>query len=183
MAREGWICQGGQRARIGLAWLCYAKNGVVFADDPLSAVDSVVAAHLFDRFICGFLRGRTRILATHQTQFLHRADRVVVIDAGMIEAVGSWDGFDAQLQQRLIFHKGAEGASDTEEEVSSSEKRKRTIGGGRTKEDCPDYTAAGTASSEGGVASASTSTVGKEESTEGVVLLSTYKLVSMRMPV
>lgn len=49
-------------------------------DDPLSAVDTRVARHLYNKCIIEYLRDKTRILVTHQLQFLKRADNIVVLD-------------------------------------------------------------------------------------------------------
>eukprot|EP00388_Colpodella_angusta_P047838 GDKK01074132.1.p1 GENE.GDKK01074132.1~~GDKK01074132.1.p1 ORF type:complete len:722 (-),score=75.64 GDKK01074132.1:181-2289(-) len=46
-------------------------------DDPLSAVDAHVCKRLFEDCILGFMKGRTRILVTHQTQYLNRCEQVV----------------------------------------------------------------------------------------------------------
>jgi ABC-type polar amino acid transport system ATPase subunit len=49
-------------------------------DDPLSAVDPAVGQHLFRRCIAGpLMAGRTRLLVTHQTQFLPRCRRVLTL--------------------------------------------------------------------------------------------------------
>jgi ATP-binding cassette subfamily C (CFTR/MRP) protein 4 len=56
-------------------------------DDPLSAVDPRVARHLFDQVICGVLRGKPRILVTHQLQFVRHCDRVLVLEGGRMVAL------------------------------------------------------------------------------------------------
>eukprot|EP00116_Pleurobrachia_bachei_P010225 sb/3470487/ len=48
-------------------------------DDPLSAVDSRCARHIFNRLIKRSLANRTIILVTHATQFLNSVDRIVVM--------------------------------------------------------------------------------------------------------
>lgn len=48
-------------------------------DDPLSAVDIRVGHHLFDDCICGFLEGKTRVLVTHQLQYLRMADDIIIL--------------------------------------------------------------------------------------------------------
>jgi ABC-type nitrate/sulfonate/bicarbonate transport system ATPase subunit len=66
------IYPGGQRARISLARAIYSDDVDCFLlDDPLSAVDAKVASILFRDAICGHLAGKTRVLVTHQTQFLN----------------------------------------------------------------------------------------------------------------
>lgn len=74
----------------------YAQNGcntgadTYLLDDPLSAVDAHVASHLFERCIKGTLAGTTRVLVTHQLQFLPAADVVVLLAGGRITAAGSY---------------------------------------------------------------------------------------------
>ena len=70
---------GGQKARICLARTLYAEPDVYLLDDPLSAVDPKVSAELMERTIAGHLKGRTRILVTHQLHVLHNADRIVYL--------------------------------------------------------------------------------------------------------
>ena len=87
VGEKGLTLSGGQAARLALARCVYAcgigRCRLALLDDPLSAVDPKVADHLvadciIDRLCrqlhCGVL------LATHQRQFLDRADRVIVLD-------------------------------------------------------------------------------------------------------
>ena len=55
-------------------------------DDPLSAVDPRVGRVLFDRCISntGLLAGATRLLVTHQRQFLSGCDSVIVLRDGSV---------------------------------------------------------------------------------------------------
>jgi hypothetical protein len=43
-----------------------------------------VATWLFERCILGMMAGRTRVLVTHQIQFLSKADLVVVMHEGKV---------------------------------------------------------------------------------------------------
>jgi ABC-type multidrug transport system ATPase subunit len=55
---------------------------VVLLDDPLSAVDSSVAEHIFQKLIVEFLSDRTRVLVTHQISLcMQHADSVVYTDS------------------------------------------------------------------------------------------------------
>lgn len=90
---------GGQRHRVALARACYTQSDIALLDDPLSAVDTHVGSHLFSNCICGFLRDRTRVLATHQMQYLPEADWVVVMEAGKISHQGRYAMEVATIQQ------------------------------------------------------------------------------------
>ena len=49
VGERGVTLSGGQKARVNLARALYRKADVYLLDDPLSAVDTVVANHLFDK--------------------------------------------------------------------------------------------------------------------------------------
>jgi ABC-type multidrug transport system fused ATPase/permease subunit len=72
----GGNISGGQKQRVALARACYQDADVYLFDDPLSAVDPEVGAHIFRNCICGLLRGKTRVLVTHGLNFLADADQV-----------------------------------------------------------------------------------------------------------
>ncbi|XP_036142954.1 multidrug resistance-associated protein 4 isoform X2 [Monomorium pharaonis] len=88
---RGVSLSGGQRARINLARAVYRQADLYLLDDPLSAVDTHVARHLYSECITNYLHGKTRILVTHQLQFLKRADHIVVLDQGFLKMQGSYD--------------------------------------------------------------------------------------------
>ena len=73
IGEKGVNLSGGQKQRVALARACYARADVVLLDDPLSAVDTHVGRHLLDSCICGLLRGKTRVLVTHQLMALASA--------------------------------------------------------------------------------------------------------------
>jgi ABC-type multidrug transport system fused ATPase/permease subunit len=54
----------------------------------LSAVDVHVARHLFSHCIRGILKYKTRLVCTHQIQFIEQADYIILIDNGRIIRAG-----------------------------------------------------------------------------------------------
>lgn len=58
----------------------YRDVDIYLLDDPLSAVDTRVAKRLFEDCINGYLKDKTRILVTHQIQFLKNADGIICLD-------------------------------------------------------------------------------------------------------
>ena len=76
--------------RISLARACYAGADVYLLDDPLSAVDSHVARHLFEQCIVGALSGSSRVLVTHKLELLPHADHVVVMRDGRAVFQGTY---------------------------------------------------------------------------------------------
>lgn len=61
-------------------------------DDPLSALDAHVAEHVFNQCVLGAMKGKARILVTHQVGFLSSADHVVALRDGAIVASGESSG-------------------------------------------------------------------------------------------
>ncbi|MBM3569307.1 MAG: putative 2-aminoethylphosphonate ABC transporter ATP-binding protein [Alphaproteobacteria bacterium] len=82
---------GGQQQRVALARALAPSPGLLLLDEPLSALDALVRVHL-RREIKALQRrlGVTTIMVTHdQEEALTMADRIVVMDHGVIEQVGS----------------------------------------------------------------------------------------------
>ncbi|XP_030838050.1 multidrug resistance-associated protein 4 [Strongylocentrotus purpuratus] len=88
---RGITLSGGQRARVSLARAVYREADAYLLDDPLSAVDTAVGRHLFDKCIKGHLRDKLVVLVTHQLQYLDAADCIVVLKDGEMVACGSFE--------------------------------------------------------------------------------------------
>ena len=70
-------------------------------DDPLSAVDSHVGQHLFQHCLGSLLATKTRVLVTHQLQFLPGADKIVILSQGRISQSGTYQQLvDAGIEFR-----------------------------------------------------------------------------------
>ena len=89
VGERGITLSGGQKARVTLARALYKDFNVYLLDDPISAVDAHVAAHIYKHCIRGFLRHKTVILCTHHVQYLKEADLVLSLEEGKIAAIGS----------------------------------------------------------------------------------------------
>ncbi|KAG6460722.1 hypothetical protein O3G_MSEX012179 [Manduca sexta] len=95
VGERGVSLSGGQRARISLARAVYKRADIYLLDDPLSAVDAHVGRHLFESCVVGYLRNTTRILVTHQLQFLRDVDQIIILKNGAIAAAGNFDTLSA----------------------------------------------------------------------------------------
>jgi ABC-type multidrug transport system fused ATPase/permease subunit len=104
IGERGVNLSGGQKARVGLARAVFQQADVYLLDDPLSAVDAHVAAHLWSNVLSssgegrdgGLLATKTRLLVTHNLSFLQQADRVLVV--GYKEGVDAASGSDGEQQ-------------------------------------------------------------------------------------
>eukprot|EP00472_Partenskyella_glossopodia_P010875 CAMPEP_0197538404 /NCGR_PEP_ID=MMETSP1318-20131121/59626_1 /TAXON_ID=552666 /ORGANISM="Partenskyella glossopodia, Strain RCC365" /LENGTH=1460 /DNA_ID=CAMNT_0043096805 /DNA_START=205 /DNA_END=4587 /DNA_ORIENTATION=+ len=82
IGEQGINLSGGQKQRVALARAVYSDADIYLLDDPLSAVDQHVAAHIFFCCINHHLKDKAIVLATHQVQFLKYSDRIVVLEDG-----------------------------------------------------------------------------------------------------
>ena len=103
---KGVNLSGGQRARVALARAVYGDSDLYLFDDCLAALDAVVAQRVFVRCMSddGLLRGRTRVLVTHQTHFLYQAQQIVLLDGGRVKANGTWAEMVSQPDVRDTMH-------------------------------------------------------------------------------
>ncbi|WAR29823.1 MRP1-like protein [Mya arenaria] len=90
---SGINISGGQKQRVSLARAVYNNADVYFLDDPLSAVDSHVGKHLFEKVVGrnGILKNKTRILVTHGIHWLPFVDRILVLSRGGISETGTYE--------------------------------------------------------------------------------------------
>lgn len=90
IGEKGINLSGGQKARVSLARAVYADCDIVLMDDPISALDANVRKQIFKQVFQGLLATKTRILVTHAVDFLHLADKIIVMNQGEVQAVGSY---------------------------------------------------------------------------------------------
>ena len=94
IGERGLSLSGGQRQRIALARAMLRDPAILILDEATSAVDIQDEA-LIRKAIEEFSRGRTTFLITHSLGSLQFADRIVLMNAGRVEAVGT----DAELRK------------------------------------------------------------------------------------
>ena len=102
IGEKGINLSGGQKHRIALARACYSDADLYLLDDPLSAVDSHVAKHIFSKVLSekkGFLKGKTCLLVTNNLSILPKVDKIIVLKAGKISESGTYN--------QLMDNKGA----------------------------------------------------------------------------
>uniref|UniRef100_A0A8C0EXE5 MRP3 protein n=1 Tax=Bubo bubo TaxID=30461 RepID=A0A8C0EXE5_BUBBB len=122
IGEKGINLSGGQRQRVSLARAVYSNSDIYLLDDPLSAVDSHVAKHIFDKVIGpdGVLKGKTRILVTHGISFLPQVDHIVVVVDGKISEMGSYQDLLKQNKAFAEFLRSYALDEDIEEDEPTS---------------------------------------------------------------
>ncbi|EMS14303.1 ABC transporter, putative [Entamoeba histolytica HM-3:IMSS] len=93
IGERGITLSGGQKQRIALARVIYKLYDIYLIDDVLSAVDPNVSVKLFKDVIQNELKEKTRVLCTHQLQYLPYADQIIVLENHQIVFNGNYDDF------------------------------------------------------------------------------------------
>lgn len=128
IGERGITISGGQKQRINVARAAYHDADIVLLDDPLSAVDAHVGKHLFEKCILGVLGSKTRLLVTHQLNFLPQVDRILVIKEGIISEQGSYADLIREGQEfGKILHDF--GSSTIDSQHGASETMADTVSG------------------------------------------------------
>jgi ATP-binding cassette subfamily B protein/subfamily B ATP-binding cassette protein MsbA len=88
VGEAGAKLSGGQRQRIALARAILRDPSILILDEFTSQYDAESEV-LIHRALNEFIRGRTTVVITHRLNTLEIADRIVVLDAGRVSAVGT----------------------------------------------------------------------------------------------
>ncbi|KAJ3322479.1 tRNA N6-adenosine threonylcarbamoyltransferase [Boothiomyces sp. JEL0866] len=79
---------GGQKQRLGLARLFLRNTPVVLLDEPTSALDKETEIQVFE-YLDEFLKNKISFMITHRLEHTLKADLIVVMKNGKIDAIGS----------------------------------------------------------------------------------------------
>lgn len=92
---------------MSLARAVYRDADIVLMDDPISALDAHVRKQVFLQVFQGLLKDKTRILATHAIDFVHLADRVVIMKKGKVYAQGTFEELqdNEYMKEVMAIHK------------------------------------------------------------------------------
>ena len=102
IGEKGINLSGGQKARLSLARAVYKRPDVIFMDDPISALDTQTRKKIFTEVFQGILKDKTRVLVTHAVDFVHLADKIVIMNEGKIIAQGSYSELENHPYMKQI---------------------------------------------------------------------------------
>ncbi|CAI9118854.1 OLC1v1020481C1 [Oldenlandia corymbosa var. corymbosa] len=91
IGERGINLSGGQKQRIQLARAVYQDCDIYLLDDVFSAVDALTGTKIFKECVRGALKGKTILLVSHQVDFLHNADLIMVMHDGKIVQSGKYE--------------------------------------------------------------------------------------------
>jgi subfamily B ATP-binding cassette protein MsbA len=105
VGERGVKLSGGQRQRIAIARVFLKDPAVVVLDEATSSLDSE-SERFVEEALEELLQGRTTLIIAHRLSTVRRADRVVVLDDGVIVETGSHAELvkrDGGLYQKLYL--------------------------------------------------------------------------------
>lgn len=93
---------GGQKQRLAIARALLADAPILLLDEATSALDAE-SEHLIQQAMPGLMSGRTTLVIAHRLATVRHADRIIVLEDGVIQDIGSHDDLVKRndLYQRL----------------------------------------------------------------------------------
>jgi ATP-binding cassette subfamily B protein len=120
IGEQGMALSGGQRQRVALARAILARPTVLLLDDPLSALDVHTEARV-TRALAQVLAASTALVVAHRPSTVMLADRVALLDEGVVVATGSHhDLLATQPRYRALMTGGDEPGRDPAHDLTEA---------------------------------------------------------------
>ena len=107
VGERGYTLSGGLRQRIAFASTLLEKTPILVLDDATSAIDVEIEAKIHDA-LAKHLSGRTTVLIAQRVSTISLADRVVLIEGGVVVADGTHSELMANDQRYVSILAEAE---------------------------------------------------------------------------
>lgn len=101
IGERGQQLSGGQRQRVAIARAILLNPTVLILDEATNSLDSLTTRQIFTE-LESFMAGRTTLVVTHHMSGILRADRVILLEQGMVLAQGSHQEL---YQQEQLYRK------------------------------------------------------------------------------
>ena len=116
---KGVNLSGGQKIRLSIARAMYSDSDIYLFDDPISALDIHVGKYVMEEGILDFLKGSTRVVATHAIAYLKLFDYIYLLDEGEIIEEGTYE----EITQSQAFKDIEKTLKDTKAEEEEKKKK------------------------------------------------------------
>ena len=113
VGERGETLSGGQAQRIAIARALLADPRILILDEATSALDAATERQVQEA-LGRLMHGRTTLVIAHRLSTIADADRIVVLDAGRVVEMGTWDELMARGGRFAALVRARKGAEESD---------------------------------------------------------------------